>query len=36
MGFNPYQKQKAKVSDYLLVGAAMAVAVGLMLWGFLG
>jgi hypothetical protein len=36
MGFNPYGKHQASVADYLLIGAAVAVAIGLLLWGFLG
>jgi len=35
VGFNPYRGFKAKPADYALVAAAIAVAVALVLWGFL-
>jgi len=36
MGFNPYRKHHTGVADYALLAAAVLLAVGLMLWGFLG
>jgi len=36
MGFNPYRKFRAKPADYALVAIAMLVAVGLVVWAFLG
>jgi hypothetical protein len=36
MGFNPYRKFRAKPADYALVAVAILVAVGLVVWAFLG
>jgi energy-coupling factor transporter transmembrane protein EcfT len=36
MGFNPYRKFRVRRADYLFVVAAVAVAVALVAWGFLG
>lgn len=36
MGFNPHQKTDKKPADFLLVAAALAVCIGLVLWGLLG
>jgi hypothetical protein len=36
MGFNPYRKFRAKPADYALVTIAMLVAVGLVVWAFVG
>lgn len=35
MGFNPYRKQKRRVSDYVLVAAAFAVVAVLLLWALI-
>jgi hypothetical protein len=36
MGYNPYRKFRARPSDYVLVVAAVAVALGLTAWGIFG
>ncbi len=36
MGFNPYRKFSAKPSDYVLVSAAILVALAALAWAFLG
>lgn len=36
MGFNPHRKYRAKPTDYVLVTAAVAVALGFVVWAFLG
>jgi hypothetical protein len=36
MGFNPYQRFRAKPIDYVLVAAAVLVALALVLWALLG
>lgn len=36
MGFNPQRKHVARKSDYLFVGAAALLCVGLVLWTLLG
>jgi hypothetical protein len=36
MGFNPYRPQKRRVSDYLLVAAAVVVVLALLAWAALG
>ncbi len=36
MGYNPYRKHRAGPADFALVGAALLVALGLLVWGFLG
>jgi hypothetical protein len=36
MGFNPYRKFTARPGDYAMVAAAIAVALGLVVWAFVG
>lgn len=36
MGYNPYRKFQARPADYAMVVAAMAIAIGLVVWAFLG
>jgi hypothetical protein len=36
VGYNPYRKFNAKPSDYVLVVAAVAVALAALAWAFLG
>jgi hypothetical protein len=36
VGFNPYRKFRARPGDYVLVAAAVAVAVALVAWGLFG
>lgn len=36
MGFNPQRKRVARKSDYLFVGAAAVISIGLVLWTLLG
>jgi hypothetical protein len=36
IGFNPYRKFKARPTDYVLVAAAVTVALALVLWGVFG
>jgi hypothetical protein len=36
VGFNPYRKFVARRADYVFVVAAVAVGVGLVLWGLFG
>jgi hypothetical protein len=36
MGYNPYRKFRARPSDYVLVVAAVAAALGLTAWGIFG
>lgn len=36
MGFNPYRKFVARRADYLFVAGAIAAALGLVAWAFLG
>jgi len=36
MGFNPQRKRVARSSDYLFVGAAVVLCVGLVLWTLFG
>ena len=36
MGFNPYSRFRAKPVDYVLVAAAVLVAIVLVLWALLG
>jgi hypothetical protein len=36
VGYNPYRKFRARPVDYVLVVAALVVALGLVLWGVLG
>jgi hypothetical protein len=32
MGFNPFRQQRRRASDYIYMAAAVAVALGLVLW----
>jgi hypothetical protein len=36
VGYNPYRKFRARPVDYVLVVAALVVALALVLWGVLG
>jgi energy-coupling factor transporter transmembrane protein EcfT len=36
VGFNPYRKYRATVTDYVLIALVCAIAVGLLTWAFLG
>ena len=36
MGYNPYRKHEVKPIDFVFLGAAVAVAIGLVIWGFFG
>ncbi len=36
MGYNPYRRFKARPSDYVLVVAAVVVALALVAWALLG
>jgi hypothetical protein len=36
MGFNPYRKFRARPGDYAMVIAALAAAVALVGWAFIG
>jgi hypothetical protein len=36
VGFNPYRRFRAKPADYVLVAAAVLVALALVLWALLG
>ena len=36
MGFNPYRKFVARPADYVFIAVGMLVALGLVLWAFLG
>lgn len=36
MGLNPYRKFRAKPSDYVFVGIAVAACIALVAWAFLG
>jgi hypothetical protein len=36
VGFNPYRKFRAKPADYVLVVAALLVALGLVIWALQG
>ena len=36
MGFNPYRPVRRRPADYVLVAAAVVVAVVLVLWALLG
>jgi hypothetical protein len=35
VGLNPYRQQKRRASDYVLVGAALAVVLVLLVWAML-
>jgi hypothetical protein len=36
VGFNPFRKQTQRRSDLLLVGAALVIVLGLVLWAVFG
>jgi hypothetical protein len=36
MGYNPYRRFRAQRADYVLVVAALVVAVGLVIWAVVG
>ena len=36
MGFDPNRKYQRRTSDYVMVAAALVVALALVLWAFLG
>ena len=36
MGLNPHRQHRRSPWDYVFVGAAVAVALGLLAWAFLG
>lgn len=36
MGFNPNRVYKKRVSDYVLVAAAIAICIGALVWALLG
>jgi hypothetical protein len=36
MGYNPYRRFRARPADYVLVVAAVVVALALVLWALLG
>ena len=36
VGLNPYRKHRRRRSDYVLVGACLAVVLALLVWAFLG
>ncbi len=36
MGYNPYRKFRARPGDYVMVAAAVVVAIGLVVWALLG
>jgi len=36
MGFNPYRKFKARPGDYVMVVTAVAAALALVAWAFMG
>lgn len=36
MGFNPHRQVRRSAADYLMVGAALVICVGLVLWALLG
>ena len=36
VGYNPHRKYKASPADYVLVAAAMLVAIGLLVWAVVG
>jgi hypothetical protein len=36
VGFNPYRKYRATVTDYVLIALVCAIAIGLLAWAFLG
>jgi hypothetical protein len=36
MGFNPFRQQRRSYADYLMVGAALVVCLGLVIWALTG
>jgi hypothetical protein len=36
VGFNPYHKRRPRPTDYVLVAAALVVALGLVVWAMVG
>jgi len=36
MGFDPTRKRTARAIDYLIVGAAMILILGLVIWALIG
>ena len=36
VGLNPYRKHRRRRSDYVLVGACLALVLALLVWAFLG
>ena len=36
MGFNPHRKMNRSPADYVMVGAALVICVGLVLWALFG
>ncbi len=34
MGYNPYRKYRATPADYVMLGACLLIAAGLVFWGF--
>jgi hypothetical protein len=36
MGLNPHRQQRRSPWDYVFVGAAVVIALGLLVWAFLG
>lgn len=36
MGFNPYQRFRARTGDYVMVAVAVAAALGLVVWAAAG
>jgi hypothetical protein len=36
VGYNPYRRFRARRADYVLVVAALVVAVGLVIWAVVG
>ena len=36
VGLNPYRKHRRRPSDYVLVGACLALVLALLVWAFLG
>jgi hypothetical protein len=36
VGFNPYHKRRRRPTDYVLVAAALVVALGLVVWAMVG
>lgn len=36
MGMDPFRRHRNSTADYVMVGAAVVVCLGLLLWAFLG